>query len=211
MVVSATFQLVASPSVPRVNPSTWLPESPMKTSAGFPGRKLKMRKPRHVPMSARESTSRSRSSWTVSASIAKSVALISARVPARPSMLSSRLKAFVIPTSQRTPSAAARKSFETISTVSPQASATAAAPNWAAELEPRGQCVDVVDEARDEEDRGAAEDAEELLVGVDAADRDRCADPGGEPEVEADAPEGRGRMLAPALPARVRHEAVSER
>ena len=48
MVVSATFQLVASPSVPSVNPSTWLPESPMKTSAGFPGRKLKMRKPRHV-------------------------------------------------------------------------------------------------------------------------------------------------------------------
>ena len=61
------------------------------------------------------------------------------------------------------------------------------------ELEPCGQRVDVVDETGDEEDRGPAEDAEELLVGVDAADRDRRADPGGEPEVEADAPEGRGR------------------
>ena len=35
-VVSATFQLVASPSAPSVKPSTWLPESPMKTSAGLP-------------------------------------------------------------------------------------------------------------------------------------------------------------------------------
>ena len=79
------------------------------------------------------------------------------------------------------------------------------------ELEPRGQRVDVVDEACDEEDRGPSEHAEKLLVRVDAADRNRCADPGGKPEVEADAPEGRGRMLAPALPARLCHEAVSER
>ena len=47
-VVSATFQLVASPSAPSVKPSTWLPESPMKTSAGLPGRKLKSRKPRQA-------------------------------------------------------------------------------------------------------------------------------------------------------------------
>ena len=46
-VVSATFQLVASPSAPSVKPSTWLPESPMNTAAGLPGRKLKGRKPRH--------------------------------------------------------------------------------------------------------------------------------------------------------------------
>ena len=66
--------------------------------------------------SASERTSSSRSSWTVTASIAKKVAAINASVPASPSMLSSRLKAFVIPTSQSTPSAAARTSFETIST-----------------------------------------------------------------------------------------------
>ena len=36
----ATFQLVARPSAASVSPITWLPESPMKTAAGFRGRKL---------------------------------------------------------------------------------------------------------------------------------------------------------------------------
>ncbi len=47
-------------------------------------------------------------------------------------MLSSRLKAFVIPTSQTSPSAVASTSLPTISTVRPDASTTAAAANWAA-------------------------------------------------------------------------------
>ena len=67
----------------------------------------------------------------MTASIAKKVAAITASDPARPSMLSSRLKAFVIPTSQSTPSAAARTSFATISTDRPMTSAIAAAPNCA--------------------------------------------------------------------------------
>ena len=39
------------------------------------------------------------------------------------------------------------------------------------ELHDRGQRVDVVDQAGDEEQRGAAEDPEQLLVGVHAAGR----------------------------------------
>ena len=54
--------------------------------------------------------------------------------PARPSMLSRRLKAFVIPTSQSPPRIAASTPLETISTRRPDASTTAAAPTWAASL-----------------------------------------------------------------------------
>ena len=53
-------------------------------------------------------------------------------VAARPSMLSSRLNAFVIPTSQTSPIAQASTSLPTISTSSPLASAKTAAPICAA-------------------------------------------------------------------------------
>ena len=43
-VVPATFQLDASASEASAKPSTWLPESPMKTDAERPGRRLKGRK-----------------------------------------------------------------------------------------------------------------------------------------------------------------------
>ena len=49
-------------------------------------------------------------------------------------MLSSRLNAFVIPTSQTSPSTVASTSLPKISTVSPEASTTPAAANWAASL-----------------------------------------------------------------------------
>ena len=55
-----------------------------------------------------------------------------ASVPASPSMLSSRLNALVMPTSQSSPITTASTSFETISTERPVASAIAAAPNWTA-------------------------------------------------------------------------------
>ncbi len=121
-----------------MKPSTWLPESPMKTAAGLPGRRLNGRNPRQDRPSASESTRRSRSGCTVTASIAKNVAPIMASVPARPSMLSSRLSAFVIPTSQTTPIAAASTLLPTISTERPVASAIAAAPNWTASLTAAG-------------------------------------------------------------------------
>ena len=126
-------------------------------------------------------------------------------------MLSSRLNAFVIPTSQRTPIAAARTSLPTISTERPVDEHDRRGAELRGELEPRGQRVDVVDQAGEEEQRGAAEDAEQLLAAVEAADRERRADPGGEPEEDADAAEGRGRVLAPALAGGVRDQPAAER
>ncbi len=70
--------------------------------------------------------------WIVNASIAKNEQAIAASVAASPSMLSSRLNAFVIPTSQRKPSAVARMSLEMISTRTPAARTSAAAATWAA-------------------------------------------------------------------------------
>ena len=52
-------------------PSTWLPESPRKTAAGFPRRTLKGRNPAHANATARDSTSTSAFECTVTASIAK--------------------------------------------------------------------------------------------------------------------------------------------
>ena len=127
-VVSATFQLVSRPSAASANPITWLPESPMKTAAGLRGRKLNGRKPATASASESETTSSRSSEWIVTASIAKNAAAITASVAASPSMLSSRLKAFVMPTSQSRPIAVARTPFETISTRSPAASTIAAAP-----------------------------------------------------------------------------------
>src|SRR3954462_15645675 len=49
--------------------------------------------------------------WTVNASIAKNAPAVAASVAARPSMLSSRLKAFVIPTSHTAPITAAAVLF----------------------------------------------------------------------------------------------------
>ena len=165
-VVSATFQLVASPSAPSVKPSTWLPESPMNTAAGLPGRKLNGRKPSVARPSESERTSSSRSSWTVTASIAKNVAAITASDPARPSMLSSRLKAFVIPTSQSTPMR--RREHVVVDDLDREAhdEHDRGRAELRAELHDRGQRVDVVDQAGEEEERGAGEDAEQLLAAV---------------------------------------------
>ncbi len=63
--------------------------------------------------------------------MAKKTQAIAASVAARPSMLSSRLNAFVIPISQRRPSAVAATSFEMISTRMPAASTTTAAATCA--------------------------------------------------------------------------------
>ncbi len=111
-VVPATFQLAVSPSAASAKPSTWLPESPMKTAAERRGWRLKGRKPTHAAAIAIERASTALFSCTVTASIAKNTAAIAASVAARPSMLSSRLKAFVIPTSQSSATTPARKSFE---------------------------------------------------------------------------------------------------
>ena len=66
------------------------------------------RKPRQAKQTPSDKHRDEVARWTVNASIAKNAHAIAASVAARPSMLSSRLKAFVIPTSQTTPSAVAR-------------------------------------------------------------------------------------------------------
>ena len=131
-VAPAVVQLEASASEARPKPITWLPESPMKTRALRPGRRLKGRKPRQAPPSASATTSGSSpASWSRAAT-AKTAQETVASDAASPSMLSSRLKAFVIPTSQTSPTAVASTSLPTISTVRPEASTTPAAANCAA-------------------------------------------------------------------------------
>ena len=83
-------------------------------------------------------------------------------------------------------------------------------PELDGELHRRRHRVDVVDEPGGEEQRGAAEDAEQLLVGVHVADADRREDPGGEAEEDADAAERGRRLLAPALAGRVRDESPGD-
>ena len=103
----------------------------MKISAGPWTRRLNGRKPRHAQPIASETTStRSFGCW-VTASIAKANAPIAARVAASPSMLSSRLNAFVIPTSQTSAIATPMIGFATSCTLSPVESTTAAAASCA--------------------------------------------------------------------------------
>ena len=121
----------ASASDASPKPSTWLPESPMKTTAPRRGRRLKGRNPAHAAEREGEHE-HVLLSCSVNASIAKYPQETTASVAARPSMLSSRLNAFVIPTSQRSPIAHARTSLPTISTLRPLASTMTAAPICAA-------------------------------------------------------------------------------
>ena len=105
---------------PSVSPITWLPESPMKTAAGFRGRKLKGRKPATASARASETTSRGRRVDPDGVDGEEERAT-TARLPASPSMLSRRLKAFVIATSHRRPRAVAAMPLSTISTRMPDA------------------------------------------------------------------------------------------
>src|SRR5262245_15780907 len=81
----------------RVNPRKRLPQSPMKIRAGL---KLKMRKPRVAPSTDRERMEISGRPW-----ISEKTNVVRAEMAAtpaeRPSMLSRRLKALVIPTTHK--------------------------------------------------------------------------------------------------------------
>ena len=171
-VAPAVVQLEASASEARPKPITWLPESPMKTRALRPGRRLKGRKPRQAPPSASATTSGSSpASWS-SAATAKTAQETVASDAARPSMLSSRLKAFVIPTSQTRPDDRREHVVADDLDGQPGGEHDAGRRELGRELRDRLQRVDVVDEAGDEEDRAAAEDAEQLAARVGRADRD---------------------------------------
>ncbi len=86
----------------------------------------------HAKQMPSDSTATVLLGWTVYASTAKKTQAIAASVAASPSMLSSRLNAFVIPISQIRPSAVATTGFEMISTRMPAASTTTAAATCAA-------------------------------------------------------------------------------
>ena len=114
-----------------MKPSTWLPESPMNTDAFPRGRRLNGRKPRHATASESASTSTTWLGCCVTASTAKNAAAIVASVAARPSMLSRRLNAFVIPTSQITATMSAMTSLPIICNERPPISTQHAARTWA--------------------------------------------------------------------------------
>ena len=115
-VVPAAVQLAASPMQASPNPSSWLPPSPMNTAASRPLRMLYGRKPRQANPSERDRTMTRTLSRTAALSIAKYAQATVARVAASPSMLSRRLNAFVIPTSQAIASATATMSLAKSST-----------------------------------------------------------------------------------------------
>ena len=126
-------------------------------------------------------------------------------------MLSSRLKAFVIPTSHSRPTAVASSSESITSTVSPLARTIAAASELRAELRERRQRTEVVGEPGDEEDRAAGGDSEELRARLDRTHGDRRAQPGEEPEEDADPAEARRHPVVPALARRLGDEPVADR
>ena len=70
-VVPAAVQLAARPMLASVNPSSWLPASPMKTLALRPRRRLYGRKPMHAKPSERARTRTRSLLCAVAASIAK--------------------------------------------------------------------------------------------------------------------------------------------
>jgi hypothetical protein len=147
------------------------------------------------------------------ASIAKNIAAIAPSVAARPSMLSSMLNAFVMPTSQRTASASASQWFDTIVTFRPLDRTDGrrrrtAQPSFAIGCRPDS----VVEQARDEDDRASGEDSRSSSYEPrHRADGDRGQDPRGEPGEDADAAEVRRRALVPAILARAGDEALGDR
>ena len=210
IVDSATFQLVARPSAASVSPITWLPESPMKTAAGFRGRKLNGRKPATASASASETTSRRSSSWIQTASMAKKTAATTARLPARPSMLSRRLKAFVIATSHKQAEGGGGDAVLDDLHADPRREHDAGRRELPGELHRRRQRADVVDQAEGEHDRRAACDARELPRRLDRAGEQARADASQEAEEDADAAERRRLVLVPAVAGRGGDEAAAE-
>ena len=127
----------------------------MKTRAGPDRRRLYGMKPRSARASAAATMKMSRFGETNAAERAKHEAATTPRLPARPSMLSSRLKAFVSPTSQRIPTAQASTGLATNSTEMELLSTRNAASELGAELRGGMEVDDVVEQPEGEDDRAA--------------------------------------------------------
>src|SRR3972149_6353354 len=118
----------------KVNPAKSAPESPMKRDAGG---KLKRRNPTRVPMRAAR-MKQMKISPSSAALIKKTAEETAATPAAKPSMLSRKLKAFEIPTIQRTLMRELATSLPAKSTRMPQATATTAASVCPANFQPVG-------------------------------------------------------------------------
>ena len=182
----------------------------MNTEAPRCGLRLNGRNAAHASPSASASARTVSFSCSVSASMAKYPHETIASVAARPSMLSSRLNAFVMPTSHSSPIAHARMSFPTISTFRPLASTTTAAVICAASFA-RGL----------RRRRSSTRPATKTIVTparIPPSSPDHSTAPlasasaiaGDEPREDADAAERRRRLLVPALVRRDGDEARAE-
>ena len=128
----------------------------------------------------------SRFGATNAAESAKHDAATTPRLPASPSMLSSRLNAFVRPTSQSIPIAQPSVGLETNSTEIELVQHDERGRELGAELRSGVEVDDVVEEAEREHDRAARHDSEHLAGDPDRADRGREQDGDREAGEDAD-------------------------
>ena len=192
-----------------MNPISWEPLSPIHASARRPGRRLNGRK-REQRRGERERDDEDElDGWYCVAAAAKKTAAIAARLAARPSMLSSRLNAFVIPTSQSSPSGipislGVRR---------------AARPCPSRGRSPRPRSALRASHARGSEQRSSirparkrrvapGEDADELLAGGQRAEGDGEPDPGGDARRRSPIPPSSGVAWRP--PARLLRRAAAQ-
>ena len=162
----------ASPSAASRNPISCEPLSPIQESARLPGRRLNGRKPSRAAASATDMTRTRRDGWYHAAAMAKKPAEIAARLAARPSMLSRRLNAFVMPTSHKH----ADRDRERVPVDELHRRAGREDDRRAAELRrelpARAQRPDVVDQAGHEDQRRRGRDPDQLLARPERPDRD---------------------------------------
>ena len=198
-VAPAVVQLDASASEARPKPSTWLPESPMKTRALRPGRRLKGRKPRQAPPSASATTSGSSpASWS-SAATAKTRTGDRGERRREAVHVVEQVERVRDPDEPDEPEHGREHVVAEDLDRQPGGEHDPRRRELGRQLGDRLQRVDVVGEAGDEEDRAAAEDPEQLAARVGRADRDGGAYPRDEAEEDADAAERGRRARVPAL------------
>ena len=184
-----------------MKPISWEPLSPIQVSALRPGRRLNGRKPATASASASEITSTSLESPWIAADEAKNAAEITARLPASPSMLSSRLKAFVIPTSQKSADRDREPGAVHDLDVRAGREDDRGASELRGDLGERRQRADVVDQACEEEQARSGEDPDELAARLERPECDGEPHPGAQADVDPH----------PADEAALRHRASDSR
>ena len=150
-------------------------------------------------------------SWSVAASIAKYLQATAASVAARPSMLSSRLNALVIPTSQTTATIVASRSFPISSTCRPAAIAMPAAANCATSFASGLRCRTSSTSPAAKRSAAPARIPASSRLGSSVPVRPRRGNTGEQAEEDADAAEGRRAAVVPALAGRMGDEVLRER